>query len=155
MHIQFLGLQSDQVAETKNAMRDAYDNPVETHLSDGSAYPCRHCLGQTPEGQEYLILAWRPFETTNPYAETGPIFLCAADCPAAEPSGTVPDILRAPHYLVRGYSAEERIVYGTGEIVATPEIPKYAEQLLSDPLIAFVDVRSASNNCFQCRVRRA
>jgi len=155
MSIRFHGLPTAQVEAAKATGLDAYGGSIETHPSTGDAYPCRHCLGETSEGKDYLILAWRPFETTNPYAETGPIFLCAAECKAAIPSPDVPPILRAPRYLVRGYSADERIVYGTGKIVPTASIPSYAETLLNDLRIAFVDVRSASNNCFQCRVRRA
>lgn len=155
MTIQFHGLPTDQVRTAKQTGRDAYGLAPELHLSDGSAYPCRHCLGETPMGQDYLILAWRPFETLNPYAETGPIFLCAGDCPAHRPSSELPAILRSPRYLLRGYDADERILYGTGQIVETTGIPDCAHQLLNDTRIAFVDVRSASNNCFQCRVTRA
>ena len=53
------------------------------------------------------------------------------------------------------YTADERILYGTGKVTATPDIPNYAAELLDRPGIAFVDIRSAANNCFQCRVRRA
>lgn len=155
MNIQFVGLPSGQVAKTKASGRDAYDLPIETHPADGDAYPCRHCLGETPAGEDYLILAWRPFRSVNPYTETGPIFLCAADCLAAQPSPEIPPILRSPSYLVRGYTQDESIRYGTGKVVETQHIPDYARLLLEDDQIAFVDVRSASNNCFQCRVRRA
>ena len=155
MDIQFVGLPSRQVAEAKRDGRDAYGHPIETHRANGGAYPCRHCLGETPEGEAYLILAWRPFATTNPYAETGPIFLCAAECAAPGPLDQVPPILRSPQYLVRGYTSDERIVYGTGQIVPTAKIANYARELFANPKIAFVDIRSASNNCFQCRVLRA
>jgi hypothetical protein len=53
---------------------------------------------------------------------------------------------------VRGYDNEERIVYGTGAVTATAKIPEYAQSLLADSKIEFVHVRSASNNCFQCRI---
>ena len=155
MDIEFVGLPTDQVLATKANGMDAYDQPIEVHKAHDGAYPCRHCLGQTPVGEDYLILAWKPFAGTNPYTETGPIFLCADNCQGATPSQTTPPILKSPQYLVRGYSRDERIVYGTGKVVPTPEIPEYAGQLLEDPEIAFVDVRSAANNCFQCRVQRS
>jgi hypothetical protein len=56
---------------------------------------------------------------------------------------------------VRGYTDDERILYGTGRVVPTPDIAKYAKELLENPQIAFVDVRSAANNCYQCRIERA
>jgi len=155
MDIRFLGLPTDRVARVRADRRDAYGLPVEVHRSDGGAFPCRHCLGETPKGREYLILAWRPFDILNPYAETGPIFLCADACPAVEPSSDIPPMLRSPSYIVRGYTRGERILYGTGKVTATPGIPDYARDLFSDTRIAFVDIRSASNNCFQCRIVRA
>ena len=149
MSILFHGLPSAEVARIRTGRRDAYGLAVEEHISDGNAYPCRHCLDETPTGAAYLILAHRPFETVNAYTETGPIFLCAEGCRPAQPSAEVPAILRAPTFLVRGYTGEERIRYGTGQVVRTDEIASKAEDILRDPDIAFVDVRSAANNCFQ------
>ena len=80
----------------------------------------------------------------NPYAETGPIFLCADDCAAHRPGPKVPKVLQSPEYLVRGYDAAERIVYGTGRVVPTAEIGGYAATLFEDTKIAFADVRSAT-----------
>lgn len=155
MKIQFVGLPTDQVHHTKTLGQDAYGLPFERAVSDGGAWPFRHCLGETPVGEEYLTLAWRPFEGLNAYTETGPLFLCAADCAPATPSETAPTILRSPTYLVRGYTPDERILYGTGRLVPTPDIAQYAYDLLANPEIAFVDVRSAANNCYQCRIERA
>jgi hypothetical protein len=106
-----------------------------------------------PDGAGMLVLAHRPFGPLQPYAETGPIFLCAEDC-AAGGGGEVPEILVSPDYIVRGYGADERIVYGTGGVVATGWIPGRAAELLADARVAFVHVRSARNNCFQLRIER-
>jgi hypothetical protein len=46
-------------------------------------------------------------------------------------------------------------VYGTGQIVATAEIPNLASRLLSRSDIAYLHVRSATNNCYHCRIERA
>ncbi len=154
MHIQFNGLPTSVVSQIKSTGRDAYGLPPERRRSDGAGIPCRHCLGQTPAGQDYLILAHRPFEGLNPYAETGPIFLCAAACTPPAPTDALPAMLGSPQYIARGYTADERIQYGTGKVVETAAIPAYARHLLADPGLAFVDIRSASNNCFQCRITR-
>ena len=67
----------------------------------------------------------------------------------------MPPCLDSPAYLVRGYGADERIVYGTGEVAALTDLPARAEALLSDARVAFVHVRSASNNCWQARIDAA
>jgi hypothetical protein len=154
MNIEFVGLPSGDVALIRATMRDAYDLPVEVHIAEDMTQPCRHCLDYTPKGAHYLILAHRPFATANPYAETGPIFLCANDCAEARHSPDLPEILRSEQYIVRAYTADERILYGSGQVTPTMQIQSYAQKLLANRAIAFVDVRSATNNCFQCRIRR-
>lgn len=136
---------------------DANGQLPERAVSDGPGTPCRHCLKNIPAGAGMLILAHRPFPALQPYAELGPIFLCAdpETCHAPDASADVPEVLASPEYIVRGYSAEDRIVYGTGAVVPTPRIPAEAEARLADPRVAYVHVRSARNNCYQVRIDRA
>lgn len=131
---------------------DAYGMVPEQRLSDGDGVPCRHCLAMVPAGTPYLVLAYRPFPAPQPYAETGPVFLCADQCQAAEPGSALPDMLDSSQYILRGYDADHHIVYGTGTIVATGDLPGTATALLDRPGIAYAHVRSASNNCFQVAV---
>lgn len=132
---------------------DANGQAPERSVSDGGGNPCRHCMKMIPRGAGMLVLAHRPFPVPQPYAEVGPIFLCADRC---EPGGgaALPEMLASPDYIVRGYGADDRIVYGTGGVVATAAIPARASALLADPRVAYVHVRSARNNCYQCRIDR-
>jgi hypothetical protein len=132
---------------------DANGQTPELCVSDGSGNPCRHCLRMIPKGAGMLVLAHRPFPGPQPYAEIGPIFLCAEPC-AAGGGPEVPEILASPDYIVRGYGPDDRIVYGTGGVVPTGAIPARANTLFADPAVAYVHVRSARNNCFQLRIDR-
>ena len=134
---------------------DANGLPAEKAVSDGAGMPCRHCLNNIPEGADMLILAHRPFGTLQPYAELGPIFLCADACDAYTGKALPPILRTSAGYLLKGYTADERIHYGTGKIVAPDDIASYAASLLDRAPIAFVDVRSASNNCFMTRITAA
>lgn len=130
---------------------DANGQVPERKLSDGDGNPCRHCLRMIPAGAAMLVLAHRPFPAPQPYAELGPIFLCADAC-AAGGGAEMPEILDLPDYIVRGYGADDRIVYGTGAVVPTAQIVTEAGARLADPRVAYVHVRSARNNCFQVRI---
>ena len=154
MPIRYTALATETAARYRAGLRDAYGLVPERHLSDGAGNPCRHCLGLVPEGAGMLILAHRPFHAAQPYAETGPIFLCADACPRWEAEGP-PPMLAAPDYLLRGYGADHRIVYGTGAVVPTPAIAARAEALLAEPRVTYLHLRSARNNCYQCRIDRA
>ena len=151
----FHPLPHDTVSALRAGQPDAYGLAPEHSISSGDGMPCRSCLGNIPEGAGMLILAHRPFSALQPYAETGPIFLCAEDCTPFNREGIPPILTTSAGYLLKGYTADERIHYGTGKIVPPADIAAYASELLSREEIAFVDVRSASNNCFMTRITRA
>jgi len=146
----FQGMPKEIADKYRTGAPDAYGNKAEQMVSDGDA-PCRCCLRIIPKGKEMLVFAYRPFKKVQPYAETGPVFLCAIECHAGDNEET-PEILTSPSYLLKGYSSNERIIYGTGKITATDEIESYADELLKRADVAFVDLRSASNNCWQARL---
>ncbi|ARO23770.1 DUF1203 domain-containing protein [Rhizobium sp. S9] len=149
----FIAMPTADAEALWNGGRDAYDNPPETMISDGDGNPCRHCLQNIGEGEEMLVFAYRPFPELQPYAETGPIFLHKQPCRRYAAEEIQPPMLTmSPDFIVRGYSADDRIVYGTGAVTDIADIPAYAGTLLARPDIAYVHVRSARNNCFQCRI---
>jgi hypothetical protein len=154
--LRFLALPTVTVRAYHDGARDAYGCTPERRTADGSGLPCRHCLSEIDVGDDYLILAHRPFQSLQPYAETGPIFVHAKPCRRhPEPPDTPAAFLKRPQMMLRGYDIQERIVYGTGSIVSADRIAEKAATILENPDVAFVDLRSASNNCFQCRVVRA
>ncbi|NBZ86633.1 DUF1203 domain-containing protein [Stagnihabitans tardus] len=149
----FSPIPTDQVRAWQAGAPDANGQKPERHISDGGGNPCRHCLKMIPKGAPMLILAHRPFPAPQPYAEIGPIFLCADPCEAG--GGTdLPAILQSPTYILRGYGADDRIVYGTGAVVATESLAHEAAARLADPRVAYLHLRSARNNCFQLRIDR-
>jgi hypothetical protein len=151
--MRFLAIPTDVVRAYQAGGRDANGQGPERKVSDGGGNPCRHCLKMIPEGSGMLVLAHRPFPAPQPYAEVGPIFLCADACDAGG-GEALPEMLASSDYIVRGYGMDDRIVYGTGGVVATRAIPARAGELFADPRVAYVHVRSARNNCYQCRIDR-
>ena len=153
--LRIVALTSQTVALWRQGRADAYGlTPERVAASTGSGTPCRHCLAQVPEGRPYLIVAHRPFAGLNPYTETGPIFVCAGNCPRGGGDVLPAAMLAAPAYILRGYGRDERIIYGTGGVVPTDAIAARAAEILADPTATFVHVRSASNNCFFFRIQR-
>lgn len=133
---------------------DANGQSPERHVSDGDGVPCRHCLTDVAKDEPFLILAYRPFPKPQPYAEVGPIFLHAAACKRYQGSAIPAMFLVRERMIIRGYGADDRIVYGTGQVIPTNEIAAAAAALFRRPDVAYAHLRSASNNCFQCRIDR-
>ena len=133
---------------------DANGQVAERHVSAEGGESCRHCLGTVAAGEAYLILGYRPFPAPQPYAETGPVFLHAEAC--AAPDGAFPDRERSGGgRILRGYGQDDRIVYGTGTVVANTDIEAVAERLLERADVAYLHMRNAANNCFTLRIDRA
>ncbi len=155
MELTYSGIASAVAQAYRSGAPDANGQSPEREISDGNGVPCRHCLGNIAKGEAYLVLAHRPFPAPQPYAEVGPIFIHAepgqshinAGFPARERNGD--------GRILRGYGPDDRIVYGTGTVIRNEAIENTAMQILQDANVAYVHMRSASNNCYTLRIDRA
>lgn len=155
MSIKFIALASEEVTQLQNGKPDAYGLSPERTTSDGDGNPCRHCLEHVPNGAPMLILAYCPFPAPQPYAETGPIFLCGETCQRYDENNGTPPVLPAgKNILIKGYGSDDRIKYGSGKIIDAAHIKDEASTLFTDPTIAYIHVRSATNNCYTLRIER-
>jgi hypothetical protein len=154
MEIRVQGIDSGVVGRIWSGGHDANGQPALRRVAEGLGNPCRHCLELIAEGDEKLVLSYRPFAAPQPYAESGPIFLHADRCDHYE-SDSLPSWFEyLDPAIIRGYGSDHRTRYETGEVVAGRELRSKCEQILSDPAIAYVHIRS-KYNCFQCQVDRA
>jgi len=152
--LNFSGMPQSYADSLRDGATDANNQTAEKQISDGNGNPCRVCLEMIEKDVPFLVFAYRPFDTINPYTEIGPVFIHQHQCSAYNrKSDILPSVLRdSDKYLLRGYGADNRIVYGTGQVIAQEQIITYANTLLKDPAIRFVHVRSASNNCWQAKI---
>ena len=147
------GIDTEEVRRLRHGGHDANGQPALVRTAEGVANPCRHCLGLIAEGDDKLVLAHRPFHRSQPYAETGPIFLHRAECPRWDDTAVPPWFDFMDPAIVRGYDGDDWIRYDTGDVVRGPEITAACRTILADPTVAYVHVRSKFN-CFQCRADR-
>lgn len=133
---------------------DAHGQAPLVRVAQGGANPCRHCLGLIADGEPKLVLAYRPFaDAAQPYAETGPIFLHQADCTRYDSDELPAWFAFLDPAAIRGYGADDWIRYETGQIVRGPNLAQACEDILANPAVAYVHVRSKFG-CFQCRIDR-
>src|SRR4029453_9150467 len=142
MSIRIVALDSALVKKLQNGGLDANGHKPERHICEGGGrMPCRHCLTDIKAGEPYLILAHRPFGSVQPYAGQGPIFLHAESCARHPDSADVPAMfLEREGYLIRGYGADDRIVYGTGKIVASAAMAETAQEMFGNARVAYIHV---------------
>jgi hypothetical protein len=153
MTLRIHGIPTREVERLRSGGSDANGQPPLVRVAEGPANPCRHCLGLIAEGDRKLVLAYRPFAGPQPYAEVGPIFLHERCCQRYD-SESLPDwFVFLDPAVVRGYDQQDWIRYDTGQVVAGRELTEVCRDILHDPTVAYVHIRSKFN-CFQCRVDR-
>ena len=148
------GIPTDHAERLRRGRPDANGQPALPRRAQGPTNPCRHCLQLIREGDEMLVLSYRPFDAPQPYAETGPVFLHAGDCPRYASDRLPTWFAHLQPAIVRGYGADDWIRYDTGQVLPGAELDAACRAILADAGVAYVHVRSKFN-CFQCRVDRA
>ena len=154
MQLKIQGISTDEVNRIRHKGLDANGQPALLRTAEGLANPCRHCLDLIAEDSEKLVLAYRPFDALQPYAETGPIFLHAEECPRYDSDALPAWFDYLDPAIVRGYGTDHWIRYDTGEVVPGKELASVCRSILGDMSISYVHIRSKFN-CFQCQVDRA
>lgn len=154
MNVVVRGIETGYVNAIRHGGSDANGQPALRTVAQGTSNPCRHCLGLIAEGDQMLVLAHRPFDRLQPYAESGPIFLHAAGCERYESDSLPAWFAHLQPAIIRGYDQGDWIRYETGNVVPGSELPGLCEEILSNPDVAYAHIRS-KYNCFQCRVDRA
>ncbi|MDX2236650.1 MAG: DUF1203 domain-containing protein [Hyphomonadaceae bacterium] len=147
------GIPTAYVERIRRGGADANGDAPVRKKAVGMANPCRHCLGLIAEGEEMLVLSYRPFEADQPYAERGPIFLHARGCARYDAASPPAWFAFLDPAAVRAYDAQHWIRYDAAEIVSGRDICATCAALLNMEGVAYVHVRSKFG-CFQCRVDR-
>jgi hypothetical protein len=154
MDLLIKGTPSSTVRKIQSGGCDAYGQSAQVHTAKGVQNPCRHCLQLIAEGEEKLVLSYRPFDELQPYAETGPIFLHKHQCRQYK-SDKLPEWFEYLNpAIIRGYDKNNWIRYDTGDVVRGSELDDTCRTILRDESIAYVHIRSKFN-CFLCQVERA
>ena len=150
MRLSVRGIPSQRADLLKQGGIDANGQPAVARIAEGLANPCRHCLRLIAEGEEKLVLAYRPFDSVHPYSEVGPIFLHKASCERYDGQALPVWFAHLEPALIRGYGHDDWIRYDTADVVGGSELGAVCRKILADDSIAYVHIRS-KYNCFQCR----
>jgi len=145
------GISSDLVDAIRSGGPDANGQTAIAQVSRGPGDPCRHCLRLIDDGEDKLILSYRPFSTLQPYAEVGPIFLHRKSCQRYEAEELPAWFSHLQPALIRGYGQDDWIRYETGQVVPGTKLSEACREILAREDVSYVHIRSKFN-CFQCRV---
>ena len=116
-------------------------------------YPCRVSLEDALDGEELLLLPWRPHDVDSPYQASGPIFVRRGARRAQLPVDHVPEYVRRRLISLRAYEGDALMV--SAEVVEGADVAARLAALFLDERTGYVHLHNARPGCYSCAAVRA
>ena len=153
MNFQLVPLTEAVVTEVKKEMTDSFGNILQVTEAVSDRGVCRRCLHRFQPREKRILFKYRPFQKESVFAEAGPIYVHEHNCsPAAETLTGYPDEFRSLPLLLRAYDAKDR--QGNAQLVLDGNAEKIIEELLQDPVVAYIHLRDGEYGCYIARIER-
>lgn len=146
-------MQTSEAQAIRANRDDGFGNVARLVVDDVGGSPCRHCLRRTVPGERVLLYSYRPFSKPAAYQEIGPIFVHVEACERYEESAGIPSEFDDRPIIVRPYDANDDI-YDSQRYVDAGTARTVAEEMLNDPNVAYLHVRSYTRGCYAFRIER-
>ena len=133
---------------------DDFGNPVRTFVNaDEGGTPLRCCLSEAAVGEKMALLAWQPAPPTSAYAEVGPVFVHADQCPGYTETGAYPEKLRHRQQLLRAYDQHGTAI--NNQVAEGAHVEDVLHELFTRPEVDYVHSRNPLAGCYMFQITRA
>ena len=147
--------------EVANAVRSTmkspkYGFPAHREVAAGRA-PCRHCLELVKLNEEEVILFTMDAFYGIPNGEMvspspGPVYIHADKCHRYAGVGEIPETYRGRLLTLEAFGGDRELIAEVRAKDSNEEI--LASELLRDPEVRYIHVRSTEAGCFLFRLER-
>lgn len=139
-----------QVRETLKA--PGYGFPAQIEISADEA-PCRHCLRLTRPGIDQRILfTYDCFEGVETLPLPGPVYVHAHACERYDESAGFPEQIRPRKVTFNAYADGRRLLHQ--KYTDGGNVDGAIGELLADPAVRYLHVRSTPAGCYTFRIER-
>ncbi len=130
----------------------ALSDPGREYRASEPGVPVRCCLRKSLPDEPVWLFRYSPAAGKGPYEEAGPIFT-HVDCPGGAAGDRLPAGLLNSARVLRSYNAAGQIEDGV--LVEPGAFDSTVEELLNNPSVEAVQVRSLSHGCFLFAITRS
>ena len=128
---------------------DGHGNSPRPFAATGHGEPLRCCLRRAERGEKITLISFAPFDHSSVWTEVGPVYIHAARCEGFGPTGHLPPQLATGPRVLRTYRADDTMNYDHNTVVLEEaDLEPIIDQLLDEPDVATVHVRSVAPQCF-------
>jgi len=152
----FQALPPRELRRIRAAGIDDFGHDLRISVNDAEqGRPLRCCLREARVGERIALIAWRPLDEapSSVYAEVGPVFIHAKDCPGFQDNYSYPEGFRHRQQVLRSYTAAGDMLDMT--IADGSVAEKVISSLLAAPDAAVVHSRNVEAGCYMFAIRRA
>jgi hypothetical protein len=147
-------LDPDRLDAIRRNGHDESGHPLR-HVPAEGWEPLRCCLAPAERDESIVLISYTPFTVGSPWAETGPVFVHADQCPGYADSHRLPETLRTGPRVLKTYSADGSLDYADITVVNDGQDSEATLlDLLGRPAVATVHVRALAAQCFTDAVTR-
>jgi hypothetical protein len=148
-------LPADDLARIRATGIDDFGHALRVSAVDEEhGTPLRCCLREAHVGERVALISWRPLleAPDSVYAEVGPVFVHADDCPGYSEVASYPDGFRHRQQVLRSYSAAGDMLDAV--ITEGPDAEATITELFARPEAAVVHSRNVKAGCYMFAVYR-
>ena len=148
-----VAIPSEMAEAVRSTMKSPkYGFPAHREVAAGRA-PCRHCLELVKLNEEELILfTMDAFHGLDVPPSPGPVYIHAEQCARYEGAGSIPETYRGRLLTLEAFGADRKLVDEVRTANSNEE--KLAGELLQNPTVEYINVRSTEAGCFLFRLER-
>ena len=153
--LSFQALPPEELHRIREAGIDDFGHHLRVLVNDHEpGTPLRCCLREAHVGERVALIAWRPLEHApdSVYAEVGPVFIHADDCPGYQDDRLYPEGFRHRRQVLRSYTAAGDMLDTTIADGNTAETAIL--ELLAAPDAAVVHSRNVQAGWYMFAIRR-
>ena len=140
------------VQAARQSRCDLFDHELSV-LSDGQPHQCRSCLRLSQPQEGVILMAYRPFTSHQPYAESGPVFIHERDCEPYQDIHVYPPEFPHSAVVLRAYNYRDQIV--GAEVVGDKRVEEVIAEMFDSQATAYLHARNLSYGCYMFGIDRA
>ncbi|MET0235595.1 MAG: DUF1203 domain-containing protein [Kibdelosporangium sp.] len=148
MEIQYTAIPAGRLDAMRAAGADEFQNKWQLRVAEGWE-PLRCCLRQAEVDENIALICYSPWESPSPWMEAGPVFVHHDGCAGYAGTSAYPETLLHNKAILNpfdhtGARFYEHITF----LDPDDDHEKALREVLEQPGVAFVHVRSGTAGCF-------
>ncbi|MCE7007878.1 DUF1203 domain-containing protein [Kibdelosporangium philippinense] len=148
MEIRYTAIPAPRLEAMRDAGKDEFGNKWQLRVAEGWE-PLRCCLRKAAVDEDIALICYAPWDSPSPWMEAGPVFVHYEACSGYPATTEYPELFRHNKAILNPFDHTGARAYDHITFLDREDDHEAAlTEVLSQPEVAFVHVRSRKAGCF-------